>query len=112
MTGRSKSSTSTGASTRKRRALKSVSSQSLLSSVLIQVIKDVAQGTEAERNDVIRWLAKIDDVRAVVEPLGFNAEDMRLRIAELFRMTPALTVHYARRLIEEIKKRPVRTEST
>lgn len=83
-----------------------------MASVLIQVIKDVAQGTEAERNDVIRWLAKINDVRAIVEPLGFNAEEMRLRIAELFKMSPALTVHYARRLIEEIKKRPVRPENT
>jgi hypothetical protein len=72
--------------------------------VLIQVIKDAGWGSVNQRNDVIRWLAKIDDVRAIVEPLGLNAEDTRMQIAHLFRVSPALSVHYAQQLIARLKK--------
>lgn len=94
---------STGDSTPQTPGQISLSRKSLLTSVLIQIVRDVAQGSEAERNDVIRWLANIKDVEAIALPLGFNPDDLRLRIAELFRLSPALTVHYAKRLIDEIK---------
>jgi hypothetical protein len=72
--------------------------------VLIQAIKDAGWGGVRERNDVIRWLSKIDDFRRIVEPLGLNAEDVRMQIANLFRVSPALSVHYAQQLIARIKK--------
>jgi len=51
---------------------------------------------------VIRWLASPDDVQSVVEPLGLDPQVVRLRIASLFRHSPALTVHYARKLMADI----------
>lgn len=94
---------STGDSTPQTPGQISSSKKSLLTSVLIQIVRDVAQGSESERSDVIKWLSNIKDVEAIALPLGFNPDDLRLRIAELFRLSPALTVHYAKRLIDEIK---------
>jgi hypothetical protein len=80
----------------------------MMLSVLMQVIRDVAKGNPAERADVIRWLSSPDDVASVVEPLGLDPEVIRLKIASLFRHSPALTVHYAGKLMIEISTNQVR----
>lgn len=93
---------STGDSTRTTREPTSTSKKSLMLSVLIRAVRDVVQGSQGERMDVLKWLANREDFTTIVEPLGLDPEVTRLRIASLFKYSPALRAHYASRMIQDL----------
>ena len=74
---------------------------SLLKSVLVQAIKDCV-GTEEQRAEVIHWLVS-PDFQRIVGPLGYEPNDMRLKIANILTQKgSAMAVHYCNKLLEEI----------
>lgn len=77
---------------------------SLRISVLIQAVKDLVQGNQKRRTEVLAWLASPEDFKAIVEPLGLDPDSLRRRLAGLMLHSPALRVHYAIKMIEELKK--------
>ena len=105
MTGRSRRSTSTMASTdRTQEPRLPCQNWSLRISVVIQAIKDLVQGNQKRRTEVLAWLATPEDFKAIVGPLGLDPDNLRRRLAGLMLHSPALRVHYATKMIEELKK--------
>lgn len=84
-------------STHQRDTQKSI----LLKSVLVQAIKDCL-GSAKARAEVIVWLVS-DDFPKIVEPLGYNADELRLKIATILTFdSKAMATHYCNKLLQEI----------
>lgn len=78
------------------------SKSTLCKHVILRAIKDAVSGTEAERKDVIRWLAS-PDFPLICGVAGVPPDIWRHRIAELFRQTTGLRVYYANKMIDELR---------
>lgn len=69
--------------------------------MLVQAIKDCL-GSERERAEVVLWLVS-PDFPKIVEPLGYEAGPLRLRIASILtQKSAAMATHYANKLLTEI----------
>lgn len=99
-TGKSRKSISFGVSTN---TTQEPSSKSILCRhVMLRAIRDAVGGTEAERKDVIRWLAS-PDFPLICGLAGVPPDEWRRRIADLFRQSTGLRVYYANKMIEELR---------
>jgi hypothetical protein len=69
--------------------------------VVGQAIKDVIRGTDRQRADVLMWLAT-KDFEDLCSAAHIPAGEWKLRIAELFRSSPGMRMHYAKKMLEEL----------
>lgn len=99
-TGKSRKSISFGVSIKTTQEPSSKST--LCRHVILRAIRDAVSGTEAERKDVIRWLAS-PDFTLICTVANLPPEVWQKRIADLFRQTTGLRVYYANKMIEELR---------
>jgi len=80
----------------------SLSPSTLSRMVMCQAIRDIVNGSESARNEVVHWLVS-DDFKEICHHAQVDPDEYRIQIANLYRCSPALMVYYAKKLTQELR---------